>query len=429
MSNYIKTIFICITLSISINTSAQELFGTYKNSLNNETYSFYLSNNKSYKFSLYFNAMAVDKSNQRGGFIINEDQFISFRYALDCAIIEYKTWIKRAKKNNIKQYSTPISYVTRAQAFFKTDTWNVDLDILMFFNLNISTIDGETKYLISLNTDYITAEGNPDIKSNGFVIAFNSVEELVTFSDQLTSAKISNLLDEKGSTTALLKNKDLTQEIKYPIIGFGLKLNSDFSLGMNDIQSSSSEKFDARIIKPNLTGGFSGGISSRIEFKKWYIQPEILYSFGGKSYYISCYDHKYRQLDFYKKVSLCTMDIPLLVGYKVWKYKRGNLRVYAGPKLRLDMGSKINYVNLIYPQNRNVVEPIRLSDLSTVSKPMTFGINTGIEFYFEHSSLGLSYNFIGDMYQTQILGNTIDNTRANTLGITFIWNIFDNQKN
>ncbi|RXQ88072.1 PorT family protein [Ancylomarina salipaludis] len=102
------------------------------------------------------------------------------------------------------------------------------------------------------------------------------------------------------------------------------QLSSPISLGVHG--GLVSTKLDANMngasIKENAKNGMMLGVFARININKWYIQPELNYVvrksetvIAGESY------------DFKTK----TMDIPMLLGYKIVKLPLFKLRAFAGP--------------------------------------------------------------------------------------------------
>lgn len=102
------------------------------------------------------------------------------------------------------------------------------------------------------------------------------------------------------------------------------QLSSPISLGVHG--GLVSTKLDANMngasIKENAKNGMMLGAFARININKWYIQPELNYVvrksetvIAGESY------------DFKTK----TMDIPMLLGYKIVKLPLFKLRAFAGP--------------------------------------------------------------------------------------------------
>jgi len=75
---------------------------------------------------------------------------------------------------------------------------------------------------------------------------------------------------------------------------------------------------------------FQGGAFARINIKKFYIQPEIYFTKKGGEIKDSM-EYNNGQILAVKKVKLNTVDIPLLIGYKLFDAKLVNLRVMAGP--------------------------------------------------------------------------------------------------
>lgn len=103
------------------------------------------------------------------------------------------------------------------------------------------------------------------------------------------------------------------------------QLSSPISLGVHG--GVVSTKIDSKVpnvsdLKDKADNGMMLGAFMRINLNKWYIQPELNYvvrkseiAVGGESY------------DFKTK----TMDIPMLLGYKIVKLPLFKLRAFAGP--------------------------------------------------------------------------------------------------
>lgn len=73
---------------------------------------------------------------------------------------------------------------------------------------------------------------------------------------------------------------------------------------------------------------FQGGAFARVNIKKFYIQPEIYFTKKGGEIKDSIEVNGGVGI---KKINLNTIDVPLLIGYKLFDAKLVNLRVMAGP--------------------------------------------------------------------------------------------------
>lgn len=118
------------------------------------------------------------------------------------------------------------------------------------------------------------------------------------------------------------------------ILAFGAsaQIASPISLGVHAGWSSTKIKIENATmndIKSSASGGYMFGIFGRVNLGKLYIQPELNYSKK-----IGTVDIKNAQTDLTKITSDLTyssIDIPLLLGYKIIKLPFVNVHVFAGP--------------------------------------------------------------------------------------------------
>jgi hypothetical protein len=139
---------------------------------------------------------------------------------------------------------------------------------------------------------------------------------------------------------------------------------------------------------------------------------------GKKNYTITIKDAATNNVSFDKLVNVSTLDVPLLLGYKLLDLKLVNLRVFAGPKLRFNAGSSLSYSNL------TTGGPVTQADLTKDVKAAQVGLEAGAGIDVLMFTLDARYNLIGDMYQTKLNSLTIDNIPANTFVISLGWKFF-----
>jgi hypothetical protein len=110
-----------------------------------------------------------------------------------------------------------------------------------------------------------------------------------------------------------------------PFFSFGPKavLNfSDFSTDVGELQS-------------RLRPGFDAGLFFRFNIKSLYIQPEVLYSFKSSNLEdmsTQIQNHTY------------SVDVPVLVGYKLLDLEAVNIRLFAGPRFAFTVGDNLQEV-------------------------------------------------------------------------------------
>jgi opacity protein-like surface antigen len=120
------------------------------------------------------------------------------------------------------------------------------------------------------------------------------------------------------------------------------------------------------------------------------------------------------QLD--KRVTISTLEVPLLLGYKLLDLKLINLRAFAGPKLRFNAGSSLDY--------KNLSAGITQDQLSKDIKAAQLGLEAGIGVDILMFTLDARYNLIKDMYQTKLDSKIIDDIPANTFVISLGYKFF-----
>ena len=200
-------------------------------------------------------------------------------------------------------------------------------------------------------------------------------------------------------------------------INFGIKAGYNSSLGGNDLGSITNGSYNLNSVKSEYKNGFQAGAFLRLGFNKVYFQPELLYAMGKKSYNMSVTDENSNTTTFDKNVTISTVDVPLLLGFKVLDLKLANIRVFAGPKLRFNAGSTLDYKNI-------TGGGFNTADLQQDVKAAQLGLEAGFGVDVLMLSLDFRYQVINDMYQTKLKDLTIDKIPANTFVISLGWKIF-----
>jgi hypothetical protein len=202
-------------------------------------------------------------------------------------------------------------------------------------------------------------------------------------------------------------------------LNFGIKAGYNSSLGLNNLSSVTSGDYNLNSVKSELSNGFHAGVFARLNFKKIYFQPEFLYAMGKKDYTITFQDVQNNNVTYDKIVNVSALDVPLLLGYKLLDLKIANLRVFAGPKLRFNAGSSLDFSNLTKTGGS-----VTQADLVKDVKAAQLGLEAGVGVDVLMFTLDARYNVIGDMYQTKLNSLTIDNIPANTFVISLGWKFF-----
>ena len=176
-------------------------------------------------------------------------------------------------------------------------------------------------------------------------------------------------------------------------LNFGLKGGYNSSLTFDKISSIQTGGYNLNDVRSELANGFQAGVFGRVFIDKFYIQPELLYSLQKKEYQITMPDITNKDITVDKFISFSTVDIPLLLGFKVLDLKVANLRVFAGPKLRLNAGSEISFPNLT---DANGIDRKKLMG---EFKDSQIGLELGAGIDVLMLALDVKFNLIDDIYK------------------------------
>ncbi|OIP84801.1 MAG: hypothetical protein AUK44_01480 [Porphyromonadaceae bacterium CG2_30_38_12] len=183
-------------------------------------------------------------------------------------------------------------------------------------------------------------------------------------------------------------------------VNFGIKAGYISSLTLGNLASVPSGSYTLNNANSELENGFHGGAFVRVVLDKLYVQPELLYSFQKKQFNLTIQnvaDPNSIPTEIENYVSFSTIDVPLLLGYKFVDLTLVNLRVFAGPKLRLNAGSKLSYKNLT--ENTSTISDEMLQTVGAEFKSAALGMELGAGVDVLMFTFDARFNLINDMYQ------------------------------
>lgn len=114
------------------------------------------------------------------------------------------------------------------------------------------------------------------------------------------------------------------------------QLASPISLGVHGGLVSTKVSTDLSSVKENSENGMMLGAFARININKWYIQPELNYVKRKSSI-----EQSFMGTDIKMDVETKSIDIPILLGYKIVKLPLFKLRAFAGPVASFNIDDKI----------------------------------------------------------------------------------------
>lgn len=199
-------------------------------------------------------------------------------------------------------------------------------------------------------------------------------------------------------------------------LDFGVKAGYTSSLSTTNLDLLKTGDYNVNSVNSELSNNFHAGVFARIGSGAIYIQPELLYAMGKKDYKVTMKDAVNNDVTYDKFVTISTVDVPLLIGYKLLDLKVANLRVFAGPKLRFNAGSSLEFENV---KGGTITKDDLMKDI----KAAQLGLEAGLGIDILKFTLDARYNLIGDMYQTQIKDLNIDKIPASTFVISLGWKL------
>jgi hypothetical protein len=133
-------------------------------------------------------------------------------------------------------------------------------------------------------------------------------------------------------------------------------------------------------IKSQFRSGFHVGVFSRFG-KRLYFAPELIYTFSGGKF---SNEGAPQDSTWNQKVSIGSMDIPLLLGFKIINSMFLKWRVELGPVASFVVNKKITNVN-------DFTGPIKNADINTANWLIMVG--TGIDVLFFTLDIRYEYAF------------------------------------
>lgn len=201
-------------------------------------------------------------------------------------------------------------------------------------------------------------------------------------------------------------------------LNFGLKAGYNSSLTFENMSSVTNGGYDINSVQSEIWNNFHAGAFARIGLgKKLYFQPELLYSVQKKNYQVSFHDVANNNVTLDKFANISTVDVPLLVGFKVLDLKVANVRAFAGPKLRFNSGSSLEFEKVSSGD----------FDMTTIEKDMKeaqLGLEIGAGIDVLMFALDVRYNLIGDLHTAKVGDVSLQNLPSNTFVISLGWKIF-----
>ena len=146
---------------------------------------------------------------------------------------------------------------------------------------------------------------------------------------------------------------------------FTTRIQAQFTVGIKVGYNASSLGTSLDSIKAKMSSGFHIGAFARLG-KRVQLQPELCYTISGGTYEIG-----QSASDWKQKVTVGSLDIPVLLSFTLIKSDLIKWRLMAGPEVSFVVNSNV--------ENLNLTGPIQKSDLKTTTWYIQAG--TGIDIW------------------------------------------------
>ncbi|MBL7139016.1 MAG: PorT family protein [Bacteroidales bacterium] len=153
--------------------------------------------------------------------------------------------------------------------------------------------------------------------------------------------------------------------ILFVLILFSTIVFGQFTIGPKVGYNASKLSTSIDTVSSQFKSGFQIGVFVRIG-KRFYLQPELYYTTQGSEF-------KSNTDIWEQKVNIGSLDIPLLVGFKLLNTKVVNLRILAGPLASFVVNRSVKVSGI-------VTEPIENADINSVNWAIQVGAGLDVLF-------------------------------------------------
>lgn len=92
--------------------------------------------------------------------------------------------------------------------------------------------------------------------------------------------------------------------------------------------------------------GYQGGVFVRLNFNRFYVQPELIYNHRSTVLEYNIYptiNGEDQEVGVRSDIKIGTIDIPVLAGFKLVDTKMLNFRIFAGPTISFSTNESLSY--------------------------------------------------------------------------------------
>lgn len=191
-----KILTVLLILSIHSNSYSQQLLGKYRNAFGDlYNVKILLESGRSYtNTDLYIYLHSFEDINETGGLIISSNDYNAFMSGFKYAKEKYIEWREVAENNNIESYVKVVKMgkVVVSGFFDEYEKRKKDSNVSLTFIFQVIKINDEINYLYRIETSRLENNYNNIDTHRGFLLAFNSLEQIDEFSEIISKEGINN---------------------------------------------------------------------------------------------------------------------------------------------------------------------------------------------------------------------------------------------
>lgn len=186
-----------------------------------------------------------------------------------------------------------------------------------------------------------------------------------------------------------------------------------FALGIKVGYNANKLSTNVDSIKSDFNSGFHVGIFSRFG-KRLYIAPELQYSLSGA---VFSNEGNLTTSGWKQKVTIGSLDIPVLVGFKIIHSDLITWRIELGPQASFTVNKKVT-------DQEDLAGPIKEANINSANWYVIGG--TGIDFLFLKVDVRYQYGLNQLLTDVQSVGNSTStyDARNQMFVVSVGWKIF-----
>jgi len=178
-----KSIALIGMVILNIAVYSQGRFASYKSSYHGRTYEIFAAKAQSGQMGIGIPGHAFDRYDENAGFILHESELPEFIDILNKGRKKYKEWTQIAVANEVTllEKELPLPEHNVIGYFMSRNGFALDYDVFFKSIFKITTVDKSLKHQWIIRVDGLVDSENSDNVDPGFIIVFQSLEEIDGF--------------------------------------------------------------------------------------------------------------------------------------------------------------------------------------------------------------------------------------------------------